>query len=344
MHWNAIALSVIAALALPVVGLITGRVVGDFFLRGDLIGATGAAFGVLVYALALASSYSHLRHYYKGYEAQGVRASWALALAVEVATFYMSFAYVVIHSAWAFWGSLIGAFVVFWGNLSSMYEARVERARVAGLREEEAALNEDRQVQPAHAVPVAKPGDDPLSGRGSRPVHQEGYRFGHLEALLSAEAVETRISQVRQEVRAVRKTGDDPLSGQRADAAVHRADDPLRDGLTPVHRADDPPLGQMAKPVTLPAREGHEAPSRGRDFPLSETDREVLRLAAAGPVGPSGLSRALGIAKSSAGDRLKRLERMGLLVKRGSSYVPTSHAQASIEGGQALYQGAHAPR
>jgi len=286
---NAIALSVIAALALPVVGLITGRVVGDFFLRGDLIGATGAAFGVLVYALALASSYSHLRHYYKGYEAQGVRASWALALAVEVATFYMSFAYVVIHSPWAFWGSLIGAFVVFWGNFSSMYEARVERARVAGLREE----NEDRQVQPAHAVPVAKPGDDPLSGRGSRPVHQEGYRFGHLEALLSAEAVETRISQVRQEVRAVRKTGDDPLAGQ------------------------------MAKPVTLPTQEGHEAPSRGPDFSLSEIDREVLRLAAAGPVGPSSVSRVLGIAKSSAGDRLRRLERMGLVVKQGSSYLAT---------------------
>lgn len=337
MHWNAIALSVIAALALPVVGLITGRVVGDFFLRGDLIGATGAAFGVLVYALALASSYSHLRHYYKGYGAQGVRASWALALAVEVATFYMSFAYVVIHSAWAFWGSLIGAFVVFWGNLSSMYEARVERARVAGLREEEAALKEDRQVQPAHAVPVAQPGDDPLSGRGVRPVHQEGYRFGHLEALLSAEAVETRISQVRQEVRAVRKTGDDPLSGQRANAAVHRADEPLpryaaketsRDGLAPVHRTDDPPLGQMAKPVTLPAREGHEAPSRGQDFPLSETDREVLRLAAAGPVGPSAIARALGIAKSSAGDRLRRLERMGLLVKGGSSYVLTEQSSA----------------
>lgn len=131
MYWNAFTLSVIAALALPVVGLITGRVVGDFFLRGDLIGAIGAGFGVLVYALAHASSYSHLRHYYKGYEAQGVRASWALALAVEVATFYMSFSYVVIHSAWAFWGSLIGAFVVFWGNLSSMYEARVELLREA---------------------------------------------------------------------------------------------------------------------------------------------------------------------------------------------------------------------
>lgn len=82
-RWKAVALSVIAALALPVVGLITGRVVGDFFLRGDVIGMVGASFGVLVYALALASSYSHLRHYYRGYEAQGVRASRALALAVE---------------------------------------------------------------------------------------------------------------------------------------------------------------------------------------------------------------------------------------------------------------------
>lgn len=277
MHWNAALLSVIAALALPVVGLVTGRVVGDFFLRGDLIGAVGAAFGVLVYALALASSYSHLRHYYRGYEAQGVRASWALALAVEVATFYMSFSYVVIHSAWAFWGSLIGAFVVFWGNLSSMYEARLERARAV-------------QAPPDDRAPV---GEAPGAG-------------AILETLLAAEAVETEVSRVRQSVRAVVATTPRPEAGS----------EPLPDQAVPIHQ----------------------------DCSLSEADREVLRLAALGPVGPSGLSRALGIAKSSAGDRLKRLERMGLLVKRGSSYVPTSHAQAFLEGGQALYQGAHAPR
>jgi ribosomal protein S25 len=122
--YREIILSLVAALALPVVGLVSGRVVGDFFLREDMIGWIGAVFGVLVYALALGSSYSHLRYYYRRFEPPGVRASWALALAIEVATFYMSFAYVVIQSPWAFWGSLIGAFVVFWGNFFSMYDAR----------------------------------------------------------------------------------------------------------------------------------------------------------------------------------------------------------------------------
>ena len=275
MRWNTVLLSLIAALALPVVGLVTGRVVGDFFLRGDLIGAVGAGFGVLVYALALASSYSHLRHYYQGYEAQGVRASWALALAVEVATFYMSFAYVVIHSPWAFWGSLLGAFVVFWGNFSSMYEARTGRLETT--------------AQPACAEAAL---------HGAFPEQTLAF--------VSAEAVETRISQVRQEVRAVSKQSPGG----------------------PVHRTGDEPLPRQTvyeehpevRPVTLPTQ--HEAPS-GQDFPLSAADQEVLRLAAAGPVGPSSVSRALGIAKSSASDRLRRLERLGLLVKRGSSYLAT---------------------
>jgi hypothetical protein len=259
MRWQAVLLSVIAALALPVVGLITGRVVGDFFLRGDLTGALGAGFGVLVYALALASSYSHLRHYYRGYEAQGVRASWALALAVEVATFYMSFSYVVIRSPWAFWGSLIGAFVVFWGNLSSMYEARLERAGSDEAR--------------AQFVP------------------HDSERSPYLEALLSAETVETT---VKQAVRAVSRI------------ASPNSDGSLQDGR---------------EAVILPPQDNHEPPPERQDeLPLSEVDQELLRLAAAGPVGPSSVSRALGIAKSSAGDRLRRLERMGLLVKQGSSY------------------------
>lgn len=307
MHWKAALLSVIAALALPVVGLITGRVVGDFFLRGDLTGAVGAAFGVLVYALALASSYSHLRHYYRGYEAQGVRASWALALAVEVATFYMSFSYVVIHSAWAFWGSLIGAFVVFWGNFSSMYEARIERAGDTDLRGEAA-------TQPARASVVAA---SPVGEHLEAAQLHGAFPEQTLQAFVSAEAVETRISQVRQEVRAVRKT-DDPLSRQSPSGPVHRAGDEPLPKLT-AHAAPEKHL--EVRPVTLPTQEGHEAPSRGPDFPLSEVDREVLRLAAAGPVGPSSVSRVLGIAKSSAGDRLRRLERLGLLVKQGSSYV-----------------------
>lgn len=315
MRWQAALLSLIAALALPVVGLVTGRVVGDFFLevfaprssRGDLIGAVGAGFGVLVYALALASSYSHLRHYYRGYEAQGVRASWALALAVEVATFYMSFAYVVIHSPWAFWGSLIGAFVVFWGNFSSMYEARIERAGDTDLRGEAA-------TQPARASVVAA---SPVGEHLEAAQLHGAFPEQTLQAFVSAEAVETRISQVRQEVRAVRKT-DDPLSRQSPSGPVHRAGDEPLPKLT-AHAAPEKHL--EVRPVTLPTQEGHEAPSRGPDFPLSEVDREVLRLAAAGPVGPSSVSRVLGIAKSSAGDRLRRLERLGLLVKQGSSYV-----------------------
>ncbi|RIH90146.1 hypothetical protein Mlute_00068 [Meiothermus luteus] len=271
MRWNTVLLSLIAALALPVVGLVTGRVVGDFFLRGDLIGVVGAGFGVLVYALALASSYSHLRHYYQGYEARGVRASWALALAVEVATFYMSFANVVIHSPWAFWGSLIGAFVVFWGNFSSMYEARTGR------------LSGETTAQPVRAEAAL---------HGAFPEQTLAF--------VSAEAVETRISQVRQEVRAVSKqSSGEPLPRQ----TVYEEHPEVR-------------------PVTLPTQEGHEATS-GQDFPLSAVDQEVLRLAAAGPVGPSSVSRALGIAKSSASDRLRRLERLGLLVKQGSSYLAT---------------------
>lgn len=236
-----------------------------------MIGAVGAAFGVLVYALALASSYSHLRHYYKGYEAQGVRASWALALAVEVATFYMSFAYVVIHSGWAFWGSLIGAFVVFWGNLSSMYEARVER------------LQEPPAVRSAHAESPLSVEEDGPGGRVFR--GQSAIAHQEVEALY-----EERVSEVRQAVRAMRLTQD-----------IQR--EPARE--------PEPTL-----PVTMDAE-----PLRPTETTiLSETDREVLRLAAAGPVGPSAIARALGIAKSSAGDRLRRLERMGLLVKGDSGY------------------------
>jgi len=184
----------------------------------------------------------------------------------------MSFAYVVIHSPWAFWGSLIGAFVVFWGNFSSMYEARTGR------------LSGETTAQPVRAEAAL---------HGAFPEQT-------LQAFVSAEAVETKISQVRQEVRAVRKMDDTP-SGRMANATVHRMGD---------------------EPLPLPTQEGHEATS-GQDSPLSAADQEVLRLAAAGPVGPSSVSRALGIAKSSASDRLRRLERLGLLVKRGSSYLAT---------------------
>ena len=192
----------------------------------------------------------------------------------------MSFAYVVIQSPWAFWGSLLGAFVVFWGNFSSMYEARTGR------------LSGETTAQPVRAEAAL---------HGAFPEQTLAF--------VSAEAVETRISQVRQEVRAVSKQSPGG----------------------PVHRTGDEPLPRQTvyeehpevRPVTLPTQEGHEAPTREADFPLSEAEQEVLRLAAAGPVGPSSVSRVLGIAKSSASDRLRRLERLGLLVKQGSSYLAT---------------------
>jgi hypothetical protein len=106
----------IAAAAMPVVGFITGKVVGEASKAEPLL----AGMGVVVYAIALAASYAHLRHYYSRFDAPGVRASPFIAFAVELATFYLSFASVVLESRWALVGSLIGAGVVFWGNLTSM--------------------------------------------------------------------------------------------------------------------------------------------------------------------------------------------------------------------------------
>jgi DNA-binding transcriptional ArsR family regulator len=130
----------IAAAAMPVVGFITGKVVGEASKAEPLL----AGMGVVVYAIALAASYAHLRHYYSRFDAPGVRASPFIAFAVELATFYLSFASVVLESRWALFGSLIGAGVVFWGNLTSMalglaYRAGAEAkegAEVPAPREE----------------------------------------------------------------------------------------------------------------------------------------------------------------------------------------------------------------
>lgn len=214
-----------------------------------------------------------------------MRASWALAVAVEVATFYMSFSYVVIQSPWAFWGSLIGAFVVFWGNLSSMYEARMERLRAVNAP----SANED---SPAKEKPGVRVQAEPIQTGPMKERSQ--YVF---KTLLAAEEVETKISQVRQSVRAVA-------------AKVPPRSEPL------------PEASQLAEDEA-----GQES-----TLLLAESDKEVLRLATLGPVGPSGISRALGIAKSSAGDRLKKLERMGLLVKDSSGYVLTGQAQSLQKG------------
>ena len=120
----------IAAAAMPVVGFITGKVVGEAMAKFPLL----AVVGVVVYAVALAASYAHLRHYYARFDGEGVRASPFIAFAVEVATFYLSFASVVLESRWALWGSLIGAGVVFWGNLTSMSLGLAERKRGVDAR------------------------------------------------------------------------------------------------------------------------------------------------------------------------------------------------------------------
>ncbi len=124
----------IAAAAMPVVGFITGKVVGEASDRVPVL----AWMGVVVYATALAASYAHLRHYYARFDAEGVRAAPFIAFAVEAATFYLSFASVVLGSAWALWGSLVGAGVVFWGNLTSMG---------LGLKERVAAEAEGRRAE-----------------------------------------------------------------------------------------------------------------------------------------------------------------------------------------------------
>lgn len=123
----------IAAAAMPVVGFITGKVVGEASKAEPLL----AGMGVVVYAIALAASYAHLRHYYSRFDAPGVRASPFIAFAVELATFYLSFASVVLESRWALVGSLIGAGVVFWGNLTSMALGLAYRAGAEAKEEVE---------------------------------------------------------------------------------------------------------------------------------------------------------------------------------------------------------------
>ncbi|WP_155982942.1 helix-turn-helix domain-containing protein [Thermus aquaticus] len=125
---------------MPVVGFITGKVVGEASKAEPLL----AGMGVVVYAIALAASYAHLRHYYSRFDAPGVRASPFIAFAVELATFYLSFASVVLESRWALVGSLIGAGVVFWGNLTSMALGLAHRAGA-----------EAKEVAEVHAPKVA---------------------------------------------------------------------------------------------------------------------------------------------------------------------------------------------
>ncbi|BCZ93237.1 hypothetical protein TthAA37_24260 (plasmid) [Thermus thermophilus] len=159
----------IAAAAMPVVGFITGKVVGEAASKAPLL----AGAGVVVYAVALAASYAHLRHYYARFDGEGVRASPFIALAVEVATFYLSFASVVLGSAWALWGSLIGAGVVFWGNLTSMSLGLAERKRGVDARvngEETVRVRAKEAVNGVKAgnagAPAAFPVGEPQEANG----------------------------------------------------------------------------------------------------------------------------------------------------------------------------------
>ncbi|WP_114313589.1 helix-turn-helix domain-containing protein [Thermus caldifontis] len=164
----------IAASAMPVVGFITGKVVGEASDKVPFL----AWVGVGVYAIALAASYAHLRHYYARFDSPGVKASPFIAFAVEVATFYLSFASVVLGSAWALWGSLVGASVVFWGNFTSMGLglSQVPEPSRTGL---------DRELGKAAPTPVQPGVGDPTADRsGWTPVDQE-VDHALLEALAS---------------------------------------------------------------------------------------------------------------------------------------------------------------
>lgn len=183
----------IAAAAMPVVGFITGKVVGEAASKAPLL----AGAGVVVYAVALAASYAHLRHYYARFDGEGVRASPFIALAVEVATFYLSFASVVLGSEWALWGSLIGAGVVFWGNLTSMSLGLAERkrgvdARANGEAQEETGVPWERDeavdgVEAGNAgAPAAFPVGEPRregKTENTLPVPLEEEELSLLEAL-----------------------------------------------------------------------------------------------------------------------------------------------------------------
>ncbi len=161
MRVGVLAQAAIAAAAMPVVGFITGKVVGEASRTEPLL----AGMGVVVYAIALAASYAHLRHYYSRFDAPGVKASPFIAFAVELATFYLSFASVVLGSRWALFGSLIGAAVVFWGNLTSMALGLAQQAGAEAKEEARALLREERLPEPRVLNGESRPG--PVGEGGS---------------------------------------------------------------------------------------------------------------------------------------------------------------------------------
>jgi DNA-binding transcriptional ArsR family regulator len=181
----------IAAAAMPVVGFITRKVVGEASKAEPLL----AGMGVVVYAIALAASYAHLRHYYSRFDAPGVRASPFIAFAVELATFYLSFASVVLESRWALFGSLIGAGVVFWGNLTSMALGLAYRAG--------AEVKEGAEV---HGPKVAPPREEALprvlNGESKAVEAEVGGLAVHLGEGGPKEALDERDQRLFQALRA----------------------------------------------------------------------------------------------------------------------------------------------
>lgn len=142
----------IAALALPVSGFVIGKVVGDYFVHANFwMARIGGGTGLLVYVFTLLASYKHLRNFFHTFEPENVKASHTLAIAVEVATFYMSVSAVIMNSIWAFWGGIIGAFVVFWGNFQSMSKVARQHARKAASRRQAPKTGHD-------GVPTPSPG------------------------------------------------------------------------------------------------------------------------------------------------------------------------------------------
>ena len=184
----------IAAAAMPVVGFITGKVVGEASKAEPLL----AGMGVVVYAIALAASYAHLRHYYSRFDAPGVRASPFIAFAVELATFYLSFASVVLESRWALFGSLIGAGVVFWGNLTSMALGLAYRAGAEA--KEEAEVPKAAPAPREEALPRVLNGE---SGPAGEAVEAEvGGLAVHLGEGGPKEALDERDQRLFQALRA----------------------------------------------------------------------------------------------------------------------------------------------
>lgn len=244
----------IAAAAMPVAGFITGKVVGEAMAKFPLL----AGVGVAVYAVALAASYAHLRHYYARFDGEGVRASPFIAFAVEVATFYLSFASVVLESRWALWGSLIGAGVVFWGNLTSMSLGLAERKRGVDAR-----VNREAPEEPVLAETGA------LQKGGEAVDREEVVRVRAKKAVNGEEAGNARVP-------AAFPVGESP--------EVNGAVGPRREGKTentlPVPLEEE----ELSLLEALEVPKGPSALARELGWPKSTVAKRLQRLVSRGLV------------------------------------------------------------